>query len=144
MKYLFMLGVVLLGFAAYPSTDAVACEACLSDGKPEPNESSICFEAPDGPGEICTVGGGYCNEEGTCDPEIERIAADGSMRTPAEDGATPLVRFASADDPATSGGADTDDIVRRLRRQCDQAIVARWYAPGQAERLRRETSSLTI
>lgn len=51
----FMMGVVLLGYAAYPTTDAVACEACLSDGKPEPNESSICFEAPDGPGEICKV-----------------------------------------------------------------------------------------
>ena len=144
MKYLFMMGVVLLGYAAYPTTDAVACEACLSNGKPEPNETSICFEAPDGPGEICTVGGGFCNEEGTCDPEIERIAADGSMRTPAEGGAMPLIRFASAGDPAMGGESDIDDTVRQLRRECDQTIIARWYAPGHAERLRRETSSLTI
>jgi hypothetical protein len=51
----------------FPSS-VFACEGCICDG-PDPEEAHCtCVSAPDGPGAICVSGGGYCNEEGTCEP----------------------------------------------------------------------------
>lgn len=131
MRYILTIALAALIYAAIPATPASACEACISSGVSTVKQVA-CIDSPDCCGEICTSGGGYCNTEGSCG--WGRLAADGSLKsTPVEPLATP-VRFASS-------GAES---LEPVRRDCDQAIVARRYSPEQAERLRREAVSLMI
>lgn len=75
MKSAITLGLAALLYAASPAGNAFACEGCVRASTTEPTEVA-CISSPDGPGEICTSGGGYCNEEGTC--EIQ-MTGDGSL-----------------------------------------------------------------
>lgn len=125
MKYAFTLGVAALLYAALPAGSALACEGCVRASKTEPTEVA-CISSPDGPGEICTSGGGYCNEEGRCQIQM---TGDGSLSPREATG-----QFAAQGDGGPS----------MLRRPCDQAVVARAYAAQEAERLRRQSSSVTI
>ena len=105
-----------------PGKKALACEGCVSASLTQPTLVS-CITSPDGPGEICTAGGGYCYEEGKCKIQM---TGDGSLE---QDG-----KYAAAE-------ASENSV---LRRECDQAIVARSYAPAVAQHLRDSSRSLTI
>lgn len=126
MKIILAIGAVGLLYLAMPSKAAIACEGCVMASETMPTQVA-CLISPDGPGEICTAGGGYCNEEGKC--KKVQITGDGSLPTLESRG-----QFA-----ASEGDAKT--VTRRV---CDEGIVARAYASGIAERMREETRSLAI
>jgi hypothetical protein len=125
MRTLFAIAASVLLYFALPAGTALACEGCVMASETMPTDVA-CIESPDGPGEICTAGGGYCYEEGRC---RIHITGDGSLLPADVTG-----QFAS-----TAGEAGPV-----VRRACDNGIVARSYAPGAAERLREKASSLTI
>lgn len=125
MRTIFAIGTAVLLYFGLPAGTALACEGCVMASETMPTDVA-CMESPDGPGEICTAGGGYCYEEGRC---RIHITGDGSL-LPAE--VTGQFVFA-AGEPGTVA-----------RRSCDKGIIARSYAPGAAERLREKSSSLTI
>ena len=123
MRYAIGAAALVCAAAALWTAPAEACEACISGGKNEVG----CIETPDTGGQICTSGGGHCNEEGDCGWGL--MAAEGSLVPDA-------ARLASAD----AGGADA----RLARRDCDDAVVARWYSPENADDMRRRTAALSI
>lgn len=126
MKYVLGAAALVCAAAAFWTSPVAACESCISDG----GSQVACISSPGAGGEICTSGGGHCNQEGRCQVSIERMTAEGSLLT---EGAT------LAADQA-GGGAEA----RIARRECDDAVIARWYAPESAERMRRETVALSI
>jgi hypothetical protein len=120
MKYAIGAAALVCAAAALWTSPVTACEACISGGKNE----VACIETPDTGGQICTSGGGHCNEEGECGWGL--MAAEGSLVPDA-------ARLASANADA-----------RLARRDCDQAVVARWYSPESADEMRRRTAALSI
>jgi hypothetical protein len=125
MKYVLSICAALLLYAAVPAENALACEGCLRAKEKEPTQVA-CIVAPDGPGEICTSGGGYCNEEGSCK---KSLVGDGSL-LPAD----AVGQFAIARNTR-------EELVRRA---CDEGVIHREYVPQRAERMRAQSSSLTI
>lgn len=125
MKYALAFMAALLVYAASPANTALACEGCVRGSKLEPTEVA-CLESPDGPGEICTAGGGYCNEEGSCG---NRLAGDGSLLP--VDGTSQFTSVSAASKPI-------------VRRACDDGVVARGYESQHAARMRAQSSTLTI
>ena len=146
MRYVMALVLAVLAFAAIPATPAAACDACVRGGKKEPTQVE-CFLDVDGGGEICTSGGGYCNEEGECDEtETVAIAGDGSrwaeslQSTPARFASSSVADFTAE---ALDGGEGAGPTLL-VRRACDGAVVARQYASQDADRMRRDANTLTI
>jgi hypothetical protein len=127
MKYALAFIVAVLATAAAGPGTALACEGCVRATEVEPT-AVACFEAPDGPGEICTSGGGYCNEEGTCS---NNLAGDGS-----------LVPVAGTSVQLTAAGGQRAETVKR--RECDRAVIARFYDTQQAAHLRTESVLVRI
>jgi hypothetical protein len=125
MKTILAIGTAVLLYFVLPAETALACEGCVMASETMPTDVA-CIESPDGPGEICTAGGGYCYEEGKC---RIHITGDGSL-LPTD--VTGQFAFAAGEAGAVA------------RRACDKGIIARSYAPGAAARLREKASSLTI
>jgi hypothetical protein len=124
MKYVLGAAALICAAAALSTSPVAACEACISDG----GSQIACITTPDTGGEICTSGGGHCNEEGRCGWGI--TSAEGSLVPDA-------ARLASAN-------ADGSAEARLVRRECDDAVVARWYSEGTARQMREATSALSI
>jgi hypothetical protein len=125
MKYVLSICAALLLYAGLPAENALACEGCVRASKKEPTQVA-CMESPDGPGEICTSGGGYCNEEGSCSTAL---VGDGSL-LPADAGG----QFAVA-------RSSREELVRRA---CDEGVIERHYVPQRAERMRAQSNTLSI
>ena len=125
MKYVLGIAALVCVGAAMSTQPVAACEACIHGSSVR---DVACIETPDTGGEICTSGGGHCNEEGNCGWGL--MAAEGSLVPDA-------ARLAAAN---AGGSADA----RLVRRDCDQAVVARWYAPESAERMREATVTISI
>ena len=121
MKYVLALLAAAGFYLALPGETA-ACEGCVQAGETQPTQVA-CFTAPDGPGEICTSGGGYCEHEGKCKVQM---TGEGSL-TPLEQ----LGRYADAE-------------TKVLRRECDGGVIGRRYTAAEAEQLRHRSASLSI
>jgi hypothetical protein len=142
MKRILLFSARLLtAFLGLPASRAVACESCISNSDPRnPQEHPIvaCIDSPGAGGEICTAGGEWCNQEGTCNPDP---MADGSAVVAKPDAYRFYAQLAA--NRLKGDGAGAREAVQ-VRRSCDRAVISRTYSSETARRLRTESSTLRI
>ncbi|HYW07986.1 MAG TPA: hypothetical protein VE913_13580 [Longimicrobium sp.] len=140
MKHMIMALLLVAALAAIPATPAAACESCISDSnptKPMENPTVGCIDSPGAGGEICTSGGGHCNMEGRC--QTPETLADGSAGLSSPGEYEFYARFTAQRSSTDGVGKDV-----QIRRECDQAVISRQYAAESAQRIRRQSASLSI